>query len=161
MRKLFTYTVTAILLGVCFAIVYGLSKAQQDNGNDRTISIAISIVIAIVNATIGRNLLPNLEVIKFLTIFEKDYTSTNRQASLAVKSIAAQMINSILIPVIVAYYIKTTTGIYKSGGLVDNIFMMAFTNSLLPPIILFFDPFVLKRAIFKCLKSTSCNPSIM
>lgn len=99
----------------------------------------------------------NLEVIKFLTIFEKDYTSTNRQASLAVKSIVAQMINSILIPVIVAYYIKTSTGIYKSGGLVDNIFMMGFTNSLLPPILLFFDPFVIKRAVFKCLKSTSCK----
>lgn len=96
-------------------------------------------------------------MIKFLTIFEKDYTSTNRQASLAVKSIVAQMINSILIPVIVAYYIKTTTGVYKAGGLVDNIFIMAFTNSLIPPILLFFDPFVLKTAIFKCLKSRSCN----
>lgn len=67
------------------------------------------------------------------------------------------MINSILIPVIVAYYIKTSTGIYKSGGLVDNIFIMGLTNSLLPPIILFFDPFVIKTALFKCLKSRSCN----
>jgi large-conductance mechanosensitive channel len=88
-----------------------------------------------------------------LTIFEKDYTSTDRQASLAFKSIVAQMINSILTPVITAYYIKTDTGVYQSGGLVDNIFMMAFTNALLPPILLFFDPFNLLTKLVRCIKS--------
>ena len=43
---------------------------------------------------------------KFLTKFERDYTTTNFQASLAIKAILAQMINSILIPIIVARYIK-------------------------------------------------------
>lgn len=92
-------------------------------------------------------------MIRFLTLFEKDYTSTNRQASLAIKSILAQMINSILTPTITAYYIKTNTGVYMAGGLVDNIFMMAITNSLVPPILVLLDPFVLVTKLLKCLKS--------
>jgi hypothetical protein len=38
-------------------IVYFLSKAQQDADDDRVISIAISIVIAVVNVIIGRTFL--------------------------------------------------------------------------------------------------------
>lgn len=53
MRKVFTYTVTALLLGACFMVVYGLAKAQQTNNNDRLISLAISIVIAVVNVALG------------------------------------------------------------------------------------------------------------
>lgn len=53
LRKLFTFTVTAILLGGCFMIVYGLTKAQQSSNNDRVISIAISVVIAVVNILLG------------------------------------------------------------------------------------------------------------
>jgi hypothetical protein len=100
-------------------------------------------------------------VIKFLTLFEKDYTSTDRQASLAFKSIIAQMINSILTPVITAYYIKTDTGVYQTGGLVDNIFMMGITNSLVPPVLLFFDPYNLLMKLIRCIKSTPSNPPHM
>lgn len=92
-------------------------------------------------------------VINLLTIIEKDYTSTNRQASLAVKSIFAQMINSILIPVITAYYIKTTTGVYQTGGLVDNIFMMSITNSIVPPFVIFVNPAYLIAKFIRFIKS--------
>lgn len=54
MRKLFTFTITAILLGGSFGIVYGLTKAQDSAGNDRVLSIIISVVIALVNIIIGR-----------------------------------------------------------------------------------------------------------
>lgn len=54
LRKLFTFSVTAILLGGCFMIVYGLTRAQQSSNNDRVISIAISVVIAVVNILLGR-----------------------------------------------------------------------------------------------------------
>lgn len=63
------------------------------------------------------------------------------------------MINSILTPTITAYYIKTNTGVYMAGGLVDNIFMMAITNSIVPPILVLFDPLVLVTKLLKCLKS--------
>jgi hypothetical protein len=102
-----------------------------------------------------------LEVIKFLTLFEKDYTSTDRQASLAVKSIVAQMINSILTPVITAYYIKTETGVYRTGGLVDNIFIMAFTISLVPPVLLFFDPYNIFMKIVRIYQSKTSKQRII
>lgn len=63
MRKLFTYLFTLCLLGASFGIVYALSKKQNEltqndpNGLDeksRYLSIAISLVIAITNAVIGR-----------------------------------------------------------------------------------------------------------
>lgn len=99
-------------------------------------------------------------VINLLTIIERDYTSTNRQASLAVKSIFAQMINSILIPVITAYYIKTTTGVYQTGGLVDNIFMMSITNSIVPPFVIFVNPTYLISKLIRFIKSRTSNHSL-
>lgn len=90
-------------------------------------------------------------MIKFLTAFERDYTNTFNQASLAVKSIFAQMINSILIPVVVAYYIKGD--IYGSSGLVDNIFIMSFSTALVAPIVVLFDPVNIIQKLKKCWKT--------
>lgn len=61
------------------------------------------------------------------------------------------MVNSILIPVISAYYI--IQNVYQTSGLVDNIFMMSITNSLIPPILLLFDPYYIYLKIRRCLKS--------
>lgn len=60
-RKFFTFTITAVLLGACFAAVYGLSQAQKtveadkNDSNSRYLSIAISITISVVNIILGRN----------------------------------------------------------------------------------------------------------
>ena len=61
------------------------------------------------------------------------------------------MINSIVIPVIVAYYIKEN--IYETSGLVDNIFMMSFTTALVAPVVVLFDPANLLHKVKKCWKS--------
>ena len=47
-----------------------------------------------------------LEVIRRLSIYERDYTSIKHQTSLAIKSVVAQLINSIVVPIIANYYIK-------------------------------------------------------
>jgi hypothetical protein len=94
----------------------------------------------------------NIELIRYLTLFEKDYTETNHQASLAIKSILAQMVNSILIPVISAYYI--IQNVYQTSGLVDNIFIMSITNSLIPPILLLLDPYNIYLKILRHIKSS-------
>lgn len=60
-----------------------------------------------------------------------DYTETNHQTSLALKSILAQLINSILTPTIVASLIKQN--LYGIGGLADDIFMLGITNSFISP----------------------------
>ena len=98
-------------------------------------------------------------MIKFLTLFERDYTNTYNQASLAVKSIFAQMINSILIPVIVARYIKKD--IYGASGLVDNIFMMSFSTALVAPFVVLFDPVNFLQKFKKCWNSRVGNIEVM
>jgi hypothetical protein len=74
-----------------------------------------------------------------LTIYEKDYTETYRQASLLIKSVVAQMINTILIPIITAYYVKNKN-FYYENGLVDNIFMLSISTIVVPPIMLIVNP---------------------
>lgn len=152
LRKIFTYTFTLALLGGSFGIVYGLSVKQNEltansaSTNDpmsRYLSIAISLVIAVVNVVL-------VQVIKLLTKYESDYTATNFQASLALKATLAQMVNSILIPIIVARYIKND--IYSASGLVDNIFMMSFSIALVAPIVVFFDPVNYLAMLTRCWK---------
>ena len=84
-------------------------------------------------------------------MYEKDYTATYREASLAVKSIVAQMVNSIVIPVITAYEIKNN--VYSTSGLVDNVFMLGISMAIVPPIMVFVDPYNLFMKLLRCLKS--------
>ena len=53
------------------------------------------------------------------------------------KSILAQLINSILIPIVVAQYIKKD--IYSDHGLASDIFMLGLTNALISPALKIFD----------------------
>lgn len=54
-RKLITYFATLILLGISFAIIYGLSLAQINNENNQILSLAISSVISLINVILVRN----------------------------------------------------------------------------------------------------------
>ena len=75
---------------------------------------------------------------------------------MAIKSILAQMVNSILIPVLTAYYIKGN--LYRTSGLVDNIFMLSITTIILPPLLIFFDFNSLLLKLIKFLKSRPSSP---
>ena len=70
---------------------------------------------------------------------------------MAIKSIVAQMINTIVIPVISAYYIKYN--VYEATGLVDNIFMLGVSSIFVPPILVMIDPYNLFMKIVRCVKS--------
>ena len=52
-RKFFTFSVTVLLLGISFGIVFGLTKAQESANDNRILSIAISVTISIVNVVLG------------------------------------------------------------------------------------------------------------
>ena len=52
-RKLLTYSITALILGVSFLIAYGLSTAQANNQQNTILSVVISLSIAIINVIIG------------------------------------------------------------------------------------------------------------
>ena len=73
-----------------------------------------------------------------MTVIEKLYSMNSYQMSIAVKSIAAQLINSICVPIIVNYYIEDN--IFESSGLVEDIFILALASSLVPPFVRLIDP---------------------
>ena len=54
-RKFVTFSVTAIILGLSFLAVYGLSVAQISNSNNRFLSILISLTISLINMLISRS----------------------------------------------------------------------------------------------------------
>ena len=64
------------------------------------------------------------------------------------------MINSILIPVIVAYYVKSN--IYETSGLVDNTFMMSFSIALTAPVVVIFDPLHILTKVIRLIKRRPC-----
>jgi hypothetical protein len=68
----------------------------------------------------------------------------------------AQMVNSIVIPVITAYEIKNN--VYSTSGLVDNVFMLGISMAIVPPIMVFVDPYNLFMKLLRCLKS---RPSML
>lgn len=100
-----------------------------------------------------------LVFIRRLTAFELDYTETKHQTSLAVKSILASLVNTIVIPMIVSYYIKDD--IYGQNGLASDIFMLGLTNSLLPPVLKLIDIGYMINRLMKYLKSKPCKNIII
>lgn len=125
-----TYSVTLVILGASFVIVYGLSTVQMSNSSSY-LSFFISFVIAIINLIIS-------QVIRYLSYFQRNLTKTRYQASLAIKSIVAQLINSILIPIMTNNFIEQN--IYQNKGLADDIFLLGITNAFLLPILKIIDP---------------------
>lgn len=102
----------------------------------------------------------NLEVIRILAAYEKDYTITKYQTSLALKSILASLINSILIPMIVNYFIKaggSSAVLYGEDGLASDVFMLGLTNSFLPPILKIIDISYIINRIKKWFASKPSN----
>lgn len=75
-----------------------------------------------------------------MTVFEKLYTNNTFQISLAYKSIFAQLLNSIFIPIAVNIYIKDDN-VYGQSGLTQDIFILALTNSFIPPLVRLIDPY--------------------
>ncbi len=63
---------------------------------------------------------------------------TNYQISLAIKTVLAQIINSIFIPIVADYFIKKN--IYEENGLIEDIFILGITNSLMYPIAKLINP---------------------
>ena len=94
-----------MLLCISFASVYGLSVAQKNNYQNRYISILISLVISIVNVLLMCTYLVILDMIRILTKYERDYTESKHQTTLAIKSIFAQLVNSIATPILVNRFI--------------------------------------------------------
>ena len=93
-----TYFLTLCLLAGSFGCVYLLSLQQLKNRSNFYLAILISLSISIINSLIGF-------LIRFSTKYEKHYTETSYQTSLGVKSIFAQVLNTIVVPIVANYLI--------------------------------------------------------
>ena len=98
-------------------------------------------------------------MIRLLTAYEKDYTETNHQTSLGIKSIVASLVNSIVIPIIVSLYIKDD--IYGENGLANDVFMLGITNSFVSPILKIVDISYIMNRFNKWRASRLCNSLII
>jgi hypothetical protein len=67
-------------------------------------------------------------------------THTAYQSSLGVKTIIAQLLNMILIPILVNQFVKIDGSYYGKGGIDEEIFYIGLINSFLPPIIKIIGP---------------------
>lgn len=90
-----------------------------------------------------------------MTRYEKDYRATYYQASLAIKITAAQLVNSIVVPIFVNYF--TFDSIYEPGGISDDIFYFAFTNALVSPLLRLLDFRHRRRDLMRCYSSRPIN----
>lgn len=97
----------------------------------------------------------NSEVIQILTKYERDYTMTNFQTSLAIKSIVAQLANCVFIPMMANYFIKNN--IYEENGLIEDVFILSITNSFVAPIVKIFDPYYYLRYFYAKVKLLPSN----
>ena len=95
------------------------------------------------------------EVIEVLTSYERDYTMTNYQISLAIKTVLAQLINSIFIPITAGYFIKQN--IYEEGGLIEDIFILGIANSFVYPIAKIVNPSYFLRYLLAKYKLIPSN----
>ncbi len=68
-----------------------------------------------------------------LTGLEREFTQNQHQTSLGIKTVLAQLINSILIPIIVGVYIKKN--LYNINGLAQDVFLLGITNALIMPLL--------------------------
>lgn len=63
----------------------------------------------------------------------------NYQISISVKSIIAQSLNSIFVPIMVNYYIKDEN-IFGVSGLAEDIFVLGVASSFMGPLLKLVDP---------------------
>lgn len=80
---------------------------------------------------------------------------TNYQISLAIKTVLAQLINSIFIPIMAGYFIKQN--IYYENGLIEDIFILGIANSFIYPIAKIINPSYLIRYVFAKYKLLPSN----
>lgn len=78
---------------------------------------------------------------------------------MAVKSVLAQLLNSILVPVFANYFTKNN--LYDKNGLSDDVFMLGLTNAFVTPLLKYFDGYYVYVNLMRYLKGRPSNLSIL
>lgn len=148
-----TYLITALAILVSFAAVYGmkvLSKHQLssyhdkanlstlDNWKIRLYSIWPSICIIMINFILGRST-------RYFSSFERPHSITDLNISVAIKLTIAMFFNTALVTLIVNY--DWSVDWFQSGGLVQSVTYILFSNAFISPLIYLFSPVVLAHKL--------------
>lgn len=75
------------------------------------------------------------------------------QTSLTIKTVVAQLLNSIVLTLLANYYIKKN--LYNQGGLTEDVFYFSVSNALLPPLLKIFD---VSYLLYKVTRWWKCRP---
>lgn len=96
-----------------------------------------------------------------LTRYERDYTISNYQVSLSIKSIFFQLINSIVLPLVVNYYIKRNARNPNYEELYFDILILSITNSLMSPLLKVLDLYYFAFSLYQKYKLQPCTSSLI
>lgn len=139
-----TYLATILLVGVCFAVIYGINVGKDklnDNKDSipyatiRFLSILCSFIIVFTNICLRT-------VIRSFSQMEKHETYTAYNLSVAFKLTFARFINTAIVPIVVNV---ASNRWFVDGGLVSDIFYIMLSISFLDPILYALDPFYVLR----------------
>jgi hypothetical protein len=83
-----------------------------------------------------------LMIVRKFSLQERPHTLTGYNASVGFKLTAARFVNSAIIPILVNYEFSKW---YRQGGLAQNATFLVFAIALQEPLMLFCDPWFLKR----------------
>ena len=93
---------------------------------------------------------------KIITL-ERPESTNSYQVSVAVKSVVAELINSIATPIILEY-IASGGKIFAKVGIIENIFVLGITTAFMPPLLRFTDPVYLLFLLRRWYFSDPCTP---
>lgn len=144
-----TYFFSSLIIGVCFAAVYGLRliKDQLEEGklssgkvNENTVR-ALSILSSLFVVGVNKIL---LIIIRKFSLREKPITWTAYNMSVALKLTIGRFVNSALIPVIINSKFEKW---FNEGGLVVDVTYLIVAISIIEPLSVYFDVFYMIRKL--------------
>ncbi len=135
-RLMISLALTILVLGVSFGGILGLKYLQYHMSKKNNIkkwlfqlvSIAISLLIT------GINFVLNL-VITELTEIERQETKSSYYASLTVKLIVSQFINTCILPILVQIIVFGKAAIWIKGGVLPDALFILISQAFVTPII--------------------------
>ncbi|CAD8132867.1 unnamed protein product [Paramecium octaurelia] len=167
LRRLFGYSITAIILAICGGLIYWLSAIQAESAEEqaeaikkgdlspnlkvKVIAQVASISIIIINTLLAM-------IIKNVSQFERFSTQTGYNISLASKSSLAQFINTAVITFAISTWV--TKNIYGTGGLVYNQSYVFVLNAIIPAVVSFIDAGTVTKWVFQYLEKKKGNKSV-
>jgi Skp family chaperone for outer membrane proteins len=153
-----TYLLTAMVIGVCFAVTLGLSVLKDQMNDDledreakgekistvnwagvRFVTTISSLFVVIVNKFL-------LIVVRKFSLKERHLTLTGYNLSVATKLTLARFFNSAMVPIFVNWEIENW---FDQGGLVQDVSYLILIIAFTEPLTMLIDVFYIKRLFMR------------